>query len=183
MQVSEGEGPIISSPTRPPRRTAHDAKGVCNCPCGGTRRCTNEAVRATRPRATRPSKSDDHSWSAGPAACHRSRAGGNYERLGALVPGSLQTRGSRLARMIRYAANLSPPATAWPRRTPRTVLYGHSGATRPSTPREVLHGHSGPPGPALHGHSGGGGGWAGSSSAPDPGERWSRSGRGFTSEL
>ena len=48
-QASKGEGPIINRPTRPPWRTAVDAKGVCNCPRGGTRRCTNEAVRATRP--------------------------------------------------------------------------------------------------------------------------------------
>ena len=48
-RASKGEGPIINSPTRPPWRTAVDAKGVCNCPRGGTRRCTNEAVRAMRP--------------------------------------------------------------------------------------------------------------------------------------
>ena len=47
--ASKGEGPIINSPTRPPWRTAGDAKAVCNSPRGGKRRCTNEAVRATRP--------------------------------------------------------------------------------------------------------------------------------------
>ena len=61
----------------------------------------------------------------------------------------------RSAHVIRYVAGLSLPATAWPR---QTLLAVH-------------HGHSGPPGPALHGHSGGCG-WAGSSSAPDPGEWW-----------
>ena len=68
-RASKGEGPIINSPTRPPWRTAADAEGVCNCPCGGTRRCTNEAVRATRPSElygrTRPAE---------PSACHSTRA-------------------------------------------------------------------------------------------------------------
>ena len=35
------------------------------------RRCTNEAVRATRPRATRPSEFDGRSRPAGPDAFHR----------------------------------------------------------------------------------------------------------------
>ena len=41
---------VRAKPTRPHRRTPNDGQGaVCNCPRGGTRRCTNEAVRAMRP--------------------------------------------------------------------------------------------------------------------------------------
>ena len=40
---------VRAEPTRPHLGTAIDAKGVCNSPRGGKRRCTNEAVRATRP--------------------------------------------------------------------------------------------------------------------------------------
>ena len=68
-QASKGEGPIINSPTRPPWRTAVDAEGVCNCPRGGMRRCTNEAVRATR-----PSEFNDRSRSAEPRAFYSTRA-------------------------------------------------------------------------------------------------------------
>ena len=68
-RASKGEGPIINSPTRPPWRTAVDAEGVCNCPRGGMRRCTNEAVRATR-----PSEFDSRIRLAEPRAFHSTRA-------------------------------------------------------------------------------------------------------------
>ena len=52
----------------------------------------------------------------GPLRSIAAGPGVNEERLGALVPGSLQTRGSRPAHVNQDVAGLSPPATAWPRR-------------------------------------------------------------------